>query len=73
MRHTATASEEGDAADDTGKGDSIGEILGLDGVDTCDQKGRGNKGRANGDSTRRSSESAIVHSQGGENGYYGIE
>lgn len=56
MRHTATTSEEGDAADDTGKGDSIGEILGLNGVDTCDQKGRGNESRANVDSAKGSSE-----------------
>lgn len=56
MRHTASTSEQSDTGDDTGKSDSIGDKLGLDSVDTCDQKGRGNEGRANGDSTRGSSE-----------------
>lgn len=60
-RHTATASKEGDAGDDTGKRDSIGEILGVDGVDTCDQKGRGKEGRANSDSTGGGTESVISH------------
>lgn len=56
VRRTATASEEGDAGDNTGKRDSIGKILGLDSVDTCDQEGRGNEGRANVDSTGGSAE-----------------
>jgi hypothetical protein len=56
VRHTATASEEGDAGNDSGESNGIGEELGLDGVDTCDQKGRGNEGRARVDNTGRSSE-----------------
>lgn len=63
VRHTATASEEGDAGDNTRKRDSIVEILGVDVVDTCDQKGRGKEGRAHSDSTGGGggTESAICH------------
>ena len=68
VRHTTTASEEGDAGDDTRKRNSIGEILWVDGVDTCDQKGRGKEGRANSDSTGGGTESAIGHSCTGECG-----
>lgn len=40
--HTAaTTQEEGGARQDTGNGDGVGNKLGLDRVDTCDQQGRG--------------------------------
>lgn len=61
VRHTVAASKEGDAGDDTRKRDSIGEILGVDGVDSCDQKGRGKEGRANSNSTGGGMQSATGH------------
>jgi hypothetical protein len=44
---TAVA-EEGKASDDTGDGDSVSDKLGLNGVDTCDEQGRGHESRNEG-------------------------